>query len=427
MAQRGIREYHGKRMLARHLDGFCEETVGYDGHIVLVDKDTDWTKLKKDNPWLKTDKLVAKPDQLFGKRGKHGLVLVNKDIAETKKWIDERMGKKQVVNGIEGTLTHFLIEPCIPHEAEYYVAIKSTAEGDAIYFSLEGGINVEENWDKVVVIKVPILGGIEDVNVEKALPAALGKNKKMVASFIRGLYKYFAALHFAYLEINPFAIAGNKIVPLDMVAKLDDTAEFCCNKLWGQDIEFPAAFGQNLSPEEMKIRELDALSGASLKLTLLNPEGTIWNMVAGGGASVIYADTVCDLGFAKELAFYGEYSGNPSTSLTYEYARIVLDLMTRKPDAKKRPKTLILGGGIANFTDVAKTFTGIIKALNEYGDKLKKVNARIFVRRGGPNYQEGLANLKAAADKLGVPIEVHGPEYHMTRVVSDALKTGKGK
>ncbi|HMM60855.1 MAG TPA: ATPase, partial [Candidatus Rifleibacterium sp.] len=122
---------------------------------------------------------------------------------------------------------------CIPHEAEYYVAIKSTAEGDAIYFSLEGGINVEENWDKVVVIKVPILGGIEDVNVEKALPAALGKNKKMVASFIRGLYKYFAALHFAYLEINPFAIAGNKIVPLDMVAKLDDTAEFCCNKLWG--------------------------------------------------------------------------------------------------------------------------------------------------------------------------------------------------
>ncbi|MDD2998030.1 MAG: ATP citrate lyase citrate-binding domain-containing protein, partial [Candidatus Riflebacteria bacterium] len=234
---------------------------------------------------------------------------------------------------------------------------------------------------------------------------------------------YFAALHFAYLEINPFAIAGTKIVPLDMVAKLDDTAEFCCAKLWGEDIEFPAAFGQNLSPEEMKIRELDALSGASLKLTLLNPDGIIWNMVAGGGASVIYADTVCDLGFAKELAFYGEYSGNPSANLTYEYARIVLDLMTRKPDAQGRPQTLILDLGIANFTDVAKTFTGIIKALNEYGEKLKKVNARIFVRRGGPNYHEGLANLKTAADKLGVPIEVHGPEYHMTRVVSDALQS----
>jgi ATP-citrate lyase beta-subunit len=206
------------------------------------------------------------------------------------------------------------------------------------------------------------------------------------------------------------------------VAKLDDTAEYLCGKAWGDDLEFPAAFGQNLSPEEIKIRELDALSGASLKLTLLNPDGIIWNMVAGGGASVIYADTVCDLGFSKELAMYGEYSGNPSTNLTYEYAKVVLDLMTRKKDSQGRPKTLILGGGIANFTDVAKTFTGIIKALNEFGDKLKEVNARIFVRRGGPNYKEGLANLKAAAEKIGVPIEVHGPEYHMTRVVSDALK-----
>ncbi|MDD2998906.1 MAG: ATPase, partial [Candidatus Riflebacteria bacterium] len=276
MAQRGIREFHGKKMLARHLDNYSAEGIGYDGRIVLVSSETDWEKLRKDNPWLETEKLVAKPDQLFGKRGKHGLVLVNKNFAETKKWIEERLGKKQTVNGIDGVLTHFLIEPCVAHEAEYYAAIKSSAEGDLIYFSLEGGINVEENWDKVVTIKIPILGGIENVDVEKVLPAELGQNKKMVANFLRGLYKYFAALHFAYLEINPFAIAGTKIVPLDMVAKLDDTAEFCCAKLWGEDIEFPAAFGQNLSPEEMKIRELDALSGASLKLTLLNPDGIIW-------------------------------------------------------------------------------------------------------------------------------------------------------
>lgn len=32
-------------------------------------------------------------------------------------------------------------------------------------------------------------------------------------------------------------------------------------------------------------------------------------MVAGGGASVIYSDTICDLGGASELANYGEYSG----------------------------------------------------------------------------------------------------------------------
>ena len=422
MAQRGIREYHGKKLLAKHLDTYIEDSIGYDGKIVLVEQDTDWDKLVKENPWLKTEKLVAKPDQLFGKRGKHGLVLVNKDFDEVKTWISERMNKKQTVNEIEGTLTHFIIEPCVAHEAEYYVAIKSSAEGDSIFFSLEGGINVEENWDKVVTIKVPVVGELENIDIFALLPDELGANKKLVANFLSGLYNYFAAMNFSYLEINPFAIAGDTIVPLDMVAKLDDTAEYLCGRDWGEDLEFPAAFGQVLSDEEKKIRELDALSGASLKLTLLNPDGIIWNMVAGGGASVIYADTVCDLGFAKELAMYGEYSGNPSMNLTYEYAKTILDLMTRKADPQGRPKTLILGGGIANFTDVAKTFTGIIKAIEEYADKLKSVKARIFVRRGGPNYQEGLANLKNAVEKIGVPIQVHGPEYHMTRVVSDALK-----
>jgi len=33
-------------------------------------------------------------------------------------------------------------------------------------------------------------------------------------------------------------------------------------------------------------------TSASLKFTVLNPQGRIWTMVAGGGASVIYADTV---------------------------------------------------------------------------------------------------------------------------------------
>jgi len=423
MAQRGIREYHGKKMLAKHLTTYLGKPHGYDGKILLVDQTTDWKKLKQENPWLTKEPLVAKPDQLFGKRGKHGLVLVNKNFEETKSWILEKMGKTAKVGEITGVLTHFLIEPCIPHEKEYYVAIKSASEGDTIYFSLEGGINVEENWDKVIQIPVPIIEGIEGVNIEKALPKELKSHKSLIAEYLKGLYKYFAALHFAYLEVNPFAVTDDKIIPLDMVAKIDDTAEFAAGALWGEDIEFPASFGRLLTPEEAKVRELDALSGASLKLTLLNPEGRIWNMVAGGGASVIFADTVCDLGYANELAFYGEYSGDPSTQLTYEYAKVVLDLMTRKPDAQGRPKSLIIGGGIANFTDVAKTFTGIITALKEYAEKLKTVKARIFVRRGGPNYHEGLAKIKEAAESLGLPIQVHGPDYHMTRIVADALQS----
>ena len=52
-------------------------------------------------------------------------------------------------------------------------------------------------------------------------------------------------------------------------------------------------------------------------------------MVAGGGASVIYADTICELGGVNELANYGEYSGAPTESQTYEYAKTILGLMTK--------------------------------------------------------------------------------------------------
>ncbi len=51
---------------------------------------------------------------------------------------------------------------------------------------------------------------------------------------------------------------------------------------------------------------------------------------------------------------------------------------------------MIIGGGIANFTNVAATFKGIVRALEEYQVKLKEFNIKIFVRRAGPNYQEGL-------------------------------------
>lgn len=49
-----------------------------------------------------------------------------------------------------------------------------------------------------------------------------------------------------------------------------------------------------------------------------------------------------------------------------------------------------MGGGIANFTNVAATFKGIVTALLEFQPKLVEHNISLYVRRAGPNYQEGL-------------------------------------
>ena len=186
-----------------------------------------------------------------------------------------------------------------------------------------------------------------------------------------------------YLEINPLVVIPNSdatsasVYFLDLAAKLDQTAEFECGVKWavarspaalglraiaedsrvtvdaGPPMEFPAPFGRELTKEEAYIAEMDAKTGASLKLTVLNANGRVWTLVAGGGASVVYSDAIASAGFASELANYGEYSGAPTETQTFHYARTVLDLMLRAP-MQKDGKVLFIGGGIANFTNVSQ-------------------------------------------------------------------------
>merc|ERR1719247_2487156 len=227
-----------------------------------------------------------------------------------------------------------------------------------------------------------------------------------------------AKAHFTYLEINPVVMTDTQIVPIDCAAKIDETAAFLAESLW-QGVTFPAPFGRAAFPEEKFIADLDSKTGASLKLTILNIHGNVWTMVAGGGASVVFADTVCDYGYSHELANYGEYSGAPSTEETYLYAKTLLSLMTRyKRDG---PKYLFVGGGIANFTDVNATFTGLVKAIGEYKEELLEHRVQIWVRRAGLNHIEGLKTIKTKVDAMGLPIKVYGPECPATLIVPMAL------
>ena len=437
MAHKAIREADGKRMLARLFKDYSDGKYEISDKIVTVGPNTDMTKLPSQHKWLTTEKLVVKPDQLIKRRGKNNLILVGANYDQAKEWIKEKSNGPIIIHGkfdengkpedkgTVGQLTHFIIEPMILHKDsdECYLAIMSTKDGDTIMFYHEGGVNVGDVDAKATRLDVPIGTFPTSAEIEKKL---LGKvtadRKNRLSGFIEALFKFYADLNFTYLEINPIAVTKDLVIPLDLAAKLDSTAEFESGSKWG-NIEFPAPFGRALTKEEAFIEDLDSQTGASLKLTILNPEGRVWTMVAGGGASVIYADTITDLGFMHELANYGEYSGDPSEEFTYLYAKTILDVMTRK--AHPKGKFLLIGGGIANFTDVANTFKGIIKALQEFQNKLQENKVKIYVRRGGPNYREGLCQMRILGEKLGVPIEVYGPETHMTTIVSMALKGGK--
>ncbi len=432
MAQRSIREFEGKRIFHdnwfRHFGQFQ-----YAFHSASVATGGELRELSdtEEYDWLKQGPLVVKPDMIFGKRGLNGLVYYQVDnpgdvmLDDAARWIDEkRSHTTQLRSGQTGTLSRFIIEPFVAHDSdtEYYIAATMDDTTDVLSMSAKGGVNIEENWDSVRQIEIPpnlegeALAELIRTNVPDDVP-----DKDTFALFATDFYRFFRDMHFTYLEINPFYISDDEVHLLDLVAKVDDTAGFLMDKRWGH-LYFPTPFGMKApGQEENAIKEADENSGASLKLTVLNPAGRVWTLVAGGGASVVFADTIADLIGVDELANYGEYSGNPTTQETFFYTRTLLDLMTRNSDPQGREKILIIGGAIANFTDVAKTFTGIIQAFEEYHQKMKAVGMRIYVRRGGPNYELGLRNIRKAADRLGLRIEVYGPETHMTDIVRMAL------
>ncbi|MCJ1291857.1 glutathione synthetase ATP-binding domain-like protein [Xylographa carneopallida] len=414
-------------------------------------------------PWLLVggSKFVAKPDQLIKRRGKSGLLALNKTWPEARAWIETKAGKSQQVETVQGVLRQFLVEPFVPHpsDTEYYININSVREGDWILFTHEGGVDVGDVDAKAKKILIPV--DLSEYPSNEDIAATLLKEvpkgvHNVLVDFISRLYAVYVDCQFTYLEINPLVVIPNENATsaevhfLDLAAKLDQTAEFECGVKWavarspaalglpgvksegkvsidaGPPMEFPAPFGREMSKEEAYIAELDAKTGASLKLTILNAHGRVWTLVAGGGASVVYADAISSCGFADELANYGEYSGAPTETQTYHYARTVLDLMLRAP-VNLEGKVLFIGGGIANFTNVASTFKGVIRALREVSGTLIEHKVQIWVRRAGPNYQEGLKNIKAVGAELKLDMHVYGPEMHVSGIVPLALLPGKNK
>lgn len=418
MARKKIREFSAKTLLRRHHKSLPSNFISFQATA-----ETDWAKLKQENPWLSTAKLVVKPDMLFGQRGKHDLVGLNLSIDDAEKFVKERLGRVITVGEakpVTGPVTHFIIERFVPHQAEFYVSFQSEREGTNVFLSAKGGVDIEENWDKVHKIEVPVGAPL---SLSDAIMAEFPDDcRAAVKTFLLESYQVFEDLDFTMMEFNPFCAATDDagkltVIPLDMRGELDDQAAFKNQRKWG-DLEFPRVFGHVPNAEEEFVASLDAQTGASLKLTILNPAGRVWLLVAGGGASVIFTDTVCDLGHGEILGNYGEYSGNPTDDHTFHYASTVLKAATRLDETNPhKGRCLLIGGGIANFTDVKATFRGICKALLSFREQLMACEMKIYVRRGGPNYEAALKMLKDIEAGIGVPVEVYGPETHMTKIV----------
>jgi len=283
MSAKAVREYHGKKLIARHVRDVSEGRHVVDDRSVLISPTTNLEELVTEEPWLLASRLVVKPDQLIKRRGKAGLVGINLDWTGVQAWIQERMNKEIQVEQVSGVLDHFIVDPFVPHDQsdEYYVCIQSDREGEELLFCAQGGVDVGDVDSKASRLHVSI---DETLTLDQILTSGLlqgvpDSRTENLGSFVLTLFKVYRMLNFTYMEINPIVFTDDgKIVPLDLAAKIDETAAFLNATQWGH-LDFPAPFGRKEFPEEAYIRELDSKTGASLKLTILNPKGRIWTMV----------------------------------------------------------------------------------------------------------------------------------------------------
>jgi ATP-citrate lyase beta-subunit len=376
-------------------------------NYVVVTSADELAKLGEANDWMKKSKLVAKAHEALGSRFKLGLVKVGLDLKGAVAAAKEMLGRQ--VGSI--TVTQVIVSEMVPHKEEYYVAVKSTREGSEVLVANCGGIEVESNWDRVKKLPVEIGGKPSEAELEKLAKDAgfSGGQVKKVAEFAGRMFTCFDSEDAQYLEVNPVVAreSDGELVALDAVTLLDGDAKFR-HPDW--NFAFAAEFGRAYSQDELDVMAVDSKIKGSVKFIEI-PGGDIAMLPAGGGASVYYSDAVVARG--GKLANYAEYSGDPP-----DWA---VEVLTEKVASLPDIKHIIVGGAIANFTDVKKTFGGIIAGFRKAkaGGKLKGV--KIWVRRGGPNEREGLELMRKLKDE-GFDIHVHDRKTPLTDIVDMALQ-----
>jgi ATP-citrate lyase beta-subunit len=366
------------------------------------------SQLGEANKWLRESKLVVKAHEAIGGRWKLGLVKIglnlDEAIAASKEMIGTKIGTAEV--------RQVIVAEQLEHDEEYYFSIIGNKDGSELLLSRKGGVDIEDNWDTVKRLFIPLdenpsIESLTEVAVEAGFEGEIAERVGKIAS---RLILCFDNEDAQSIEINPLVIRKSdmRFAALDAVMNVDWDARFR-HADW--DFKPVSEIGRPFTEAEQQIMDIDSRIKGSVKFVEV-PGGEVALLTAGGGASVFYADAVVARG--GTIANYAEYSGDP--------ADWAVEALTETICKLPNIKHIIVGGAIANFTDVRATFSGIINGFRDSKSKGYLENVKIWVRRGGPNEAQGLAAIRKLQEE-GFDIHVYDRSMPMTDIVDLAMKS----
>ncbi|RDD30337.1 ATP citrate lyase [Prosthecochloris sp. ZM] len=375
-------------------------------YVVVMDPNR-LAQLGEANKWLRESKLVVKAHEAIGGRFKLGLVKLGLNLEEAVEASREMIGRK--IGTAE--IRQVIVAEMLDHDEEYYVSMAGNPDGAELLLSSKGGVDIEDNWDTVQRIHIPIdeTPSLEALT-ELATKAGFSDQEiaERVAKIASRLILCYDNEDAQSIEINPLVIRKSdmRFAALDAVMNVDWDARFR-HPDW--DFKPVSEIGRPFTDAEQQIMDIDSRIKGSVKFVEV-PGGEVALLTAGGGASVFYADAVVARG--GSIANYAEYSGAPPDWAV----EALTETLCQLPNIKH----IIVGGAIANFTDVKATFGGIINGLRESKANGYLDGVKIWVRRGGPNESEGLAAISKLKDE-GFDIHVYDRNIPMTDIVDMAM------
>ena len=325
--------------------------------------------------------VVLKAQVLSGKRGKNNGVLFCSSADEAKV-----AAEKIFASNIRGQyVTAVLMEEKLNISEEHYLSITydTNKKQPVLIYSKSGGMDIED---------------VPEEKIEKYFLNIREEKINLDIPFAQELWNCFLQSDTRVVEINPLVkTADGKWIAADAKIAIDDDA-FFRHKDWS--FEPRTMLGRLPTERESTVGKIDEgenyYRGTAGKY--IEMDGDIAVLFSGGGASIANMDALIQVGLKP--ANYTEYSGNPPREKVAQLAKIVL--------SKPGLRGLWIAGGVANFTDIAATFSGIIDALDEV-----KPTYPIVIRRAGPNEVEGKRLMEECAKRNNLNLKIFGKEVAM--------------
>lgn len=365
-------EFEGKNLLAKH--GIATPKG------VVVRRGDDFAA---NYAMLGLKDVVVKAQVLSGKRGKNNGIVFCSSADEVTKACEQLFGttiRGQYVAAV-------LVEEKLAIAAEQYLSIvySTTTKQPMLIFSEAGGMDIED---------------VVEENIKKISLDIRQEKIAIDMPFAQELWKCFVSEDTRQIEINPLVkTVDGRYVAADAKVALDEDA-FFRHEEW-KDLEPRTMLGRLPTEHELAVKKIDEGEGyyRGTAGKYIEMDGDIAILFSGGGASIANMDALIKTGLKP--ANYTEYSGNPPREKVSQLAKIVL--------SKPGLRGLWIAGGVANFTNIAETFHGIVDALDEL-----KPTYPIVVRRAGPFEDEGMRLMKECAERNKLNIHFFGKETSMS-------------